>query len=115
MVSCSGCTLCCRHVSVEVDPPSNEDEVDEYLWMLLHEGVGVYIDDDEWYVEFKTKCKALTDEGRCRIYDRRPKMCATYDPNECVSNGGDSWYDVYFSTPEELSEYWEKKQKKEGE
>ncbi|MBD3387956.1 MAG: hypothetical protein GF416_02810 [Candidatus Altiarchaeales archaeon] len=114
MPDCSGCTACCRHVSIEVDEPDTYEELDEYLWLVLHEGVDVYIDDGDWYVEFKTKCTALADDGRCTRYEGRPLLCRNYDPKDCLKHGEEAWYDHYFTTPEELKAYWEKAKRAES-
>ena len=106
MDSCSRCSACCRNVSVEVDEADTEEELDEYIWILLHENICIYIDDDNWYVEFKTPCKSLAEDGSCKIYDRRPKMCRTYDPDTCLKHGDEDYFDHMFETPEQLRQYW---------
>jgi len=106
MADCRGCTLCCRHVSVEVDEPGSEDELDEYIWLVLHENVRAYVDEGKWYVEFITKCRMLQDDGTCGIYDSRPSVCSGYDPSDCLRSGDEPWYDELFETPEQLRAYW---------
>ena len=58
---CEGCTLCCEHVTVEFDTPENKEDYEEIMWMLMHENVCVFIDEDGWNVEFKTRCKYLNE------------------------------------------------------
>ncbi len=107
MVDCVGCTLCCRHVSVGVDEPEDDEDLDELVWLLLHENIAVYIDDEgDWYVEFITPCTALTADGRCSIHGDHPEMCRGYDPESCLAHGEGDWFEHYFKTPEELREYW---------
>ena len=43
---CSGCSLCCEYVSVELDKPTGKGDYDEVVWLLLHKNVWVYIDDN---------------------------------------------------------------------
>ncbi|MBD3261876.1 MAG: YkgJ family cysteine cluster protein [Candidatus Altiarchaeales archaeon] len=100
---CVGCTRCCRHVTLEIDAPEDEEDFENIRWYLLHQNVSVFKSDDEWYVEFHTPCRMLSEDGGCRVYEQRPKICSDYDPSECELNG--QYWDVRFTCPEELSKY----------
>lgn len=107
MTKCKKCSACCYNVSVEVDKPEDREEIEEYVWMLLHENIGVYISDDKWYVEFLTKCKSLDKTGICTQYDERPQICRDYDPENCLKHGEEEYYEHYFKDHKELLKYWE--------
>jgi Fe-S-cluster containining protein len=98
-LKCVGCTICCRHVAIELDKPDDFDEYTEIIWYLMHENIMVAIDhEDEWYIEFKTNCKALDGDRKCSIYDLRPNICRGYDPEECEYHGeGSAWKHEFHS------------------
>lgn len=98
---------CCRHIALQIDTPDSEDDFDTLRWFLLHRGVKVFIDhDDSWNLEVATDCTALTD-GRCAIYDRRPRICRDYPPADdaCEHEEPGTSYKVLFRTAEDL-EAW---------
>ena len=106
---CKGCIICCTHVTSEIDEPKTKDDYEDIIWMLMHEDVSVFIDDDGWNVEFKTKCKHLTEEGLCLIYSKRPSICKNYDQDGCVKHGEGEFCDYMFNTKEDLLKYLEEK------
>ena len=107
--TCAGCTICCRHIAIELDKPETFDEFTEIVWYLMHKNIIVAIDDkDEWYIEFKTDCKALNKEKKCDIYELRPNICRDYDPEECERNGEGSAWVHEFHTREDFLKYLEK-------
>ncbi len=117
MVTCDKCTgICCRYIAVPLDDPDNERDVSDIRWFLLHENVAVYIDDDDdWFIEFKTKCKQLKENNMCGIYEDRPTMCREHKLDECEMNGeGDPWVH-YFDTPEKFLAYMDKHYTKKSE
>ena len=82
---CDGCIAhCCRYVAVEIERPRSHWQFDQIRWMLLHENVSVYVGSDRhWYVEFRTRCRALGDDYRCQIYEDRPDLCREYKVETC--------------------------------
>ena len=86
---CKGCNAqCCRYVAVELDDPDTEEEWDEIKWMLHHENLTVYKDNDgDWLVEFKTDCKNLDEQGNCKGYTTRPNLCREHSVESCVRHG----------------------------
>src|SRR5262245_36414428 len=83
--TCDGCVAhCCRYVAVEIESPRSKWQLDQIRWMLLHENVSVYVGTDRhWYVEFRTRCKALGPDNRCTIYEDRPDLCRHYKVETC--------------------------------
>ncbi|MBD3361790.1 YkgJ family cysteine cluster protein [Candidatus Woesearchaeota archaeon] len=111
MITCEDCNAkCCRYVAVDMDEPDCLDDWDQIKWLLMHENVRVYLDNDgDWIVEFITKCKNLGKDNRCKIYDRRPDLCRDHNMSECVMNGEGEVEVLLFETPEQVDEYLKKK------
>ena len=105
MSKCLECdSECCKAIVVEIDDPKEDFEVwmDEARWMLAHENVMIYEDgDNNWHVEFATKCRNLTDDGKCAIYDKRMNVCRNHKDDECEKNG--SYYKRIFKDYDTLA------------
>ena len=103
---CANCGDCCTYVATQIDDPGTFKEYENLHWYLTHENVGVYIDwDGDWYLEFKTRCKNLTDAKTCGIYETRPLVCSEFSFNDCERNSGEPGWKHYFNSQEELVEY----------
>ncbi|MBW2968848.1 YkgJ family cysteine cluster protein [Candidatus Woesearchaeota archaeon] len=111
MITCEECgAKCCRYIAVEMDEPDCLDDWDKIKWLLMHEGVSVYLDNDgDWIVEVTTKCKNLGDDNKCKIYDTRPDLCRDHDAETCVMNGEGKAEVVIFKSPEEVDKYLKEK------
>lgn len=107
-MKCKKCGGCCKHVAIEIDKPKTKEDHNDILWYLLHENVKVFIEEKEWFIEFKAKCKALDEENNCKFYEERPKICRAYDSEECVNNGEDDEDYVEFNSADEFLEYMKK-------
>ncbi len=120
-MKCEDCIgECCREVCVEMDEPKNIEDWDIIRWMVAHENVAVYIDEeDSWLAEFKTKCTKLDDKNLCKIYKVRPKVCLDHPLDNCVMNAEEAAEKLRFDTIEEVDKYIEEnikpKFKKEAE
>ena len=101
---CAG--KCCRYFALPIDVPTNYEEFDYVRWYLLHEGASIFVEDGSWYLMVQTICKALTDENRCAIYEKRPKICRDYTVDKCEYED-DFIFEMYFETPEQIEEYAE--------
>jgi len=103
---CEQCGGCCRHIAVQIDEPEDEDDYADIMWYLLHDNVNVFIDEeDDWYIEFLTRCSALNDDNSCGVYETRPPICRKYDPDECVKHGEGQAEKFKFQTREDLFAY----------
>ena len=49
-------------------------------------------------------CDNLLSDGRCGVYETRPKICRDYSTKNCEYDA-DGLYDLYFETPEQIHEY----------
>ncbi len=88
MALCQGCNRCCTYVSVEVDAPNVPWMYDQYVWLLEHRGVWMYVQTgNQWYVQFETVCEQLADDNRCKIHGRHPVLCKEYDARSCERRG----------------------------
>ena len=71
----------------------------------MHEGVVVWAQDDEWYLEVRTTCRHLRHDNTCGVYETRPQICRDYglpgeDPCEYFTQ--DLEYDLFFANDEEF-------------
>ncbi|MFO7711212.1 MAG: YkgJ family cysteine cluster protein [Candidatus Woesearchaeota archaeon] len=106
MTKCLMCGKCCQYISIAIDEPEDHDDYDEIVWYLMHHNIRVYIDDDEdWYVEVRTDCKALGEDGLCQMYEERPTVCREHDPEECENNGEGSPYNILFENRDDFISY----------
>jgi len=105
--NCHGCdALCCKYVSVEIDEPTCKKDWDQIIWMLHHQDIVIYQDhDDDWIIEFKTKCKNLGEDQKCQIYEERPKFCRNHKANECEYNNEDSPYQTILRNVDDVKAY----------
>lgn len=78
-MNCETCRgACCESFTIpaaDVSAPGN----DERRWLELHALVtrGPLGGRE---LTFECRCRALTADGRCGIYEARPKMCRDYQP-----------------------------------
>ena len=109
---CVACSArCCRYITLEIDKPRKKVDVDEIRWFLAHENIEVFIDDGQWHLQVYNRCKHLTRNNRCRIYDHRFDVCCDYETRTCEH--GDGEFDaVSFRTTEEFDRYRAKKKAK---
>lgn len=81
---CAGCTRCCDTVSIEIDAPRSAWEYDQWVWVLHHRSLEVYVEKPErWFLHIETRCNMLNDQGRCSIHGQHPILCREYDPRVC--------------------------------
>ena len=107
---CAG--LCCRYLALPIEKPTAKGDFDDVRWYLAHEGISVFVEDADWYINVASRCKYLNRDNLCDIYEQRPRICRGYKDENCDFHGGDYGYELYFSSIEELDEYLENKGKK---
>lgn len=96
--SCTACGLCCSYVAIEVDSPATVKQATQLLWYVYHEGVSLYVNDDEWMVQFDTTCVHLQPDYRCGVYETRPHICREFSEQDCEVNTGDDGQTFYTAT-----------------
>jgi len=110
-LTCEGCGgKCCSYVAIELDAPTSIDDFEDLVFYIYH-GVKVSISEDgpkkrNWFLEFPGRCRYLAPNGRCRIYEHRPRVCREHDISECERHNGEDMVDV--ETVEELFAFMEK-------
>lgn len=109
---CSRCrpAKCCMYFSLEIDPPENKRDYDDFLWFLAHENISIYLWNDSWYLMIHNRCTFLdAASNRCSIYDTRPKMCREHLTKDCEFDS-DYEFDEHFTSYDDLKR-WMKKEK----
>jgi Fe-S-cluster containining protein len=106
---------CCRYFALHIDTPADEEDYDHIRWYLMHEGVSVWVQDDDWYLEVRTVCRHLQLDKTCGIYETRPQICRDYglpgaDPCEYFTTKLD--YDLQFFDDAQFDEWTAEQRKK---
>ena len=107
---CAG--LCCRYLALPIETPTTKADFDDVRWYLAHEGISVFVEEGDWYINIASRCKYLDKDNRCDIYLERPRICRGYTEENCDYHSGDYGYDLHFTCLEELDEYLKQQQKK---
>ncbi|MFW6163674.1 MAG: YkgJ family cysteine cluster protein [Planctomycetota bacterium] len=79
--TCGG--QCCRYFALQIDEPTTERDFDDLRWYLCHEGVVVFVEDGDWYLEVQNRCRHLDARNRCRLYRNRPAICREHSTKDC--------------------------------
>ena len=111
MITCDICpdSACCKDVTVEIDEPDTLEDWDEIRWMVAHDKVAVYMDqEDDWVVEFKTPCTNIDNKGKCLVYGKRPKTCIEHPLDSCIYNGEGKVEQIRFETMDQVEEHVKK-------
>jgi len=103
-VTCTG--LCCRYFALPIETPEDKEDYDDIRWYLCHKDITVFVEEGDWYLNVKNKCKHLTEkEYRCRIYDKRPRICRKYRHADCDFIEGEYDYELHFTDDKQMEEY----------
>jgi Fe-S-cluster containining protein len=97
--------MCCRYLALPIDEPEDREDFDDIRWYLLHERVGVFVEDGQWYLHVLTDCRHLQPDYRCGIYETRPRICREYTTENCDYHSGEYGWEQHFTCPEHLDEY----------
>lgn len=103
---------CCRYFALQIDKPKAKQDFDHIRWYLCHEGVAVWVDDGDWYLEVRTVCRHLQPDNLCGIYETRPQICRDYglpgeDPCEFFTK--DMEYDLFFGDDKSFDKWYEER------
>jgi len=104
---CDKCTgLCCRYFALPIETPETKEDYDDIRWYLCHKDITVFVEDGDWYINIKNKCKHLSEKDyRCRIYNKRPRICREYTTKDCDYVPGQYDYELHFTTDKQMEEY----------
>ena len=109
-ILCEHCAAaCCRYIALPIDKPSTKRDYDDMRWYVMHEGVTVFVEDGDWYVQYQTRCKNLGADNLCGVYETRPEICRDYSAGECDYSGGSYDYDHFFTHSKQIEEFYHKK------
>ncbi|MCP4767780.1 MAG: YkgJ family cysteine cluster protein [Gammaproteobacteria bacterium] len=112
---CDLCTnsKCCTYVTQQIDRPRSKYDFEILLWQVSHDGVGVYRDDDGWFVMFEARCQHLLGDRRCNIYDDRPTICRSHSNDYCEYDApAEDGFELYFPNYDSLLQYCRKRFKR---
>jgi Fe-S-cluster containining protein len=105
---CSG--LCCRYFALPIETPKDKEDYDDIRWFLCHKGITVFVEDGDWYISIKNRCRHLSEEdNRCKIYDKRPRICRQYRHSSCDYIEGEYDHELYFTNNKQIEEYMKMK------
>jgi len=104
---CERCTgLCCRYFALPIETPDTREDYDDIRWYLCHEDITVFVEDGDWYLNVKNKCRHLSDKDyKCLIYDKRPGICRKYKHSDCDFVDGEYDYELHFTCDKDMEEY----------
>jgi len=104
---CDRCTgLCCRYFALPIETPEDKGDYDDIRWFLCHKDITVFVEDGDWYINIKNKCMHLSEKDyRCRIYDKRPRICRGYSHSDCDFVEGHYDYELHFTDDKQMEEY----------
>ena len=90
---CKG--LCCRYFAFPIETPEDWDDYDDIRWYLAHQNISVFVEDGDWYLNIKNKCRHLSEKDhQCQIHNKRPRICREYRPENCDFTDGQHDYDL---------------------
>ncbi|HNQ21965.1 MAG TPA: YkgJ family cysteine cluster protein [Phycisphaerae bacterium] len=109
-VLCEHCAAaCCRYLALPIDKPRTRRDFDDIRWFLFHEGISVFVEEGEWYIQFQARCKHLQPDSRCGAYEERPAICAEYKAGDCDYAIGPYNYEHHFTHAEQLEEFYRRR------
>lgn len=105
-VLCDHCTaLCCQYIALPIEKPRTRRDFDDIRWYLMHQGIAIFVEDGDWYINIAGRCKHLQPDDRCRIYDTRPGICREYKAGDCDYSGIEYDCDHFFTEVEQLESF----------
>jgi len=101
---CNG--LCCRYFALPIDTPEDKGDYDDIRWFLCHKAITVFVEEGDWYINIKNQCRHLSTNGhRCKIYNKRPRICRGYTTRNCDRTEGEYDYEMHFTNDKQMQEY----------
>ncbi len=106
-VLCDGCSgLCCQYFALPIETPEDKGDYDDIRWYLCHKGIEIFVEDGDWYIKIKNKCKHFSEKSnRCRIYTKRPRICRQYSSKGCDYIEGEYDYKLYLTSDKQIEEH----------
>ncbi|MDD4957048.1 MAG: YkgJ family cysteine cluster protein [Candidatus Omnitrophica bacterium] len=103
---CRSCEAkCCSYFAFEIDTPRSKRDFENLRWYLAHEGVSVYVEKRKWHMEVANKCRYLTPDHRCGVYENRPLVCREHEVDTCEFTGTEFEHEKVFKDMDSLDAY----------
>lgn len=104
---CLKCTgLCCKYFALPIETPEDKGDYEDIRWYLCHKDITVFVEEGDWYLNIKNHCRHLSRKDyRCKIYDKRPRICRKYRHSDCDYTEGEYDYELHFTTDKEMEDY----------
>ncbi len=101
---------CCTYITEPLGTPRSKADFDLLLWQVSHEHIEIYKDTDGWFLLIHGRCGHLEADGRCAIYDQRPRICRDYDNGWCeFDEPAEKHFQLHFRDHAELLAYCRKR------
>lgn len=108
---CAG-SKCCTYLTQQIDAPRSMEAFDFLLWQLSHREVQLYKDEDGWFLIVNNPCMHLQSDGRCGIYEARPKVCREHSNDFCeYDEPAEKNFELFFDGYKSLDDYCRKRYK----
>jgi uncharacterized protein len=109
-VPCRKCeSKCCRYFALQIDTPRKKEDFENIRWFLAHESTVIFVENRKWYLEVKNKCRYLTKNNLCGIYEKRPLICREHAPSSCEKALKNLDHELSFEDMEEFDRYLRKR------
>ena len=106
MSPCKKCDAkCCRYFAIQIDAPRSKHDIENIRWFLAHKGVTVFIDRRRWHLDIASRCRYLTKDHRCRVYDKRPLICREHETDSCEGTAKKLAHSAVFRNMKEFDGY----------
>ena len=79
---------CCKVITLLLKKSRNSNEENDVQLILSHEGTHLHKENGAEYIEIDTKCRFLTPENKCSIYEKRFNLCRRYECEKMKSKDG---------------------------
>ena len=112
---CGFCTnsKCCTYITQQIEVPRSKVDFDHLLWQISHENIQIYKDEDGWFLLVNNQCGHLLPDGKCGIYNTRPKVCREYTNDYCEFDApAEEGFELFFDGYDALLKYCKKRFKK---
>lgn len=95
---------CCMYLTVQVQTPKRIADFEEMLWHIAHQDVEYFVQNRRWFLMVHNPCRFNDSDGRCRIYNTRPKICRDHKTENCEFETGCD-FDLHIINYEQMLEY----------
>jgi Fe-S-cluster containining protein len=83
---CGGCAAyCCKTLVFPHGRPVSRRNVDYLQFLLGFPGIEIGVNDGDWQILVRSRCRHLSADNRCGVYGQpeRPSLCRYFDATSC--------------------------------